>query len=87
MNVIHSKELMTKDLKVLTLESESMEHGKGIHLGKWPSFNQFKFKPYEEKIRIYVVAKNLWVSLANCGFELSETYDQYINRITKELGV
>lgn len=76
-----------QDINSFYLQNQAMKLGEGINLNKWPNFKQFRFMPYDEKMRIYSMAKDLRNSLVKCGFKLTESYDQYIERIVDELEI
>tara|TARA_R110001592_G_scaffold111372_6_gene308486 strand:- start:10303 stop:10527 length:225 start_codon:yes stop_codon:yes gene_type:complete len=55
--------------------------------GPWPSFKKFKGLPDREKWVIYGAAKAQREYLECRGVQMSESYDEFIKRVTRELDI
>lgn len=53
--------------------------------GPWPTYTQFKGFPERERWTIYELAKSGRQAMEDNGFEMAESYDAFVCRITKEL--
>lgn len=59
--------------------------GATIINGPWPTYTQFKGLPERERLTIYELAKAGRQAMEDSGFEMAESYDAFVRRITKEL--
>ncbi|MBI6944368.1 hypothetical protein JET76_23885 [Pseudomonas putida] len=53
--------------------------------GPWPTYTQFKGFPERERWTIYELAKAGRQAMEDNGFEMAETYDAFVRRVTEEL--
>ena len=61
--------------------------GASIVTGPWPTYSQFKGFPERERWTIYELAKAGRQAMEDCGFEMAESYDEFITRVTAELEI
>lgn len=61
--------------------------GASIITGPWPTYSQFKGFPERERWTIYELAKAGRQAMENSGFEMAESYDDFIKRVTAELEI
>ncbi|MEW9842569.1 MULTISPECIES: hypothetical protein [Pseudomonas] len=59
--------------------------GATIINGPWPTYTQFKGLPERERWTIYELAKAGRQAMEDSGFEMAESYDAFVRRVTKEL--
>lgn len=59
--------------------------GATIISGPWPSYAQFKGLPDRERWVLYGSAKAYRAALEDQGLVMSESYDQFVRRVTEEL--
>jgi hypothetical protein len=59
--------------------------GAAIINGPWPTYTQFKGFPERERWTIYELAKAGRRAMEDSGFEMAETYDAFVRRVTEEL--
>lgn len=59
--------------------------GASIITGPWPTYTQFKGFPERERWTIYELAKAGRRAMEDSGFEMAETYDAFVRRVTEEL--
>ncbi|WP_236232227.1 hypothetical protein [Pseudomonas juntendi] len=59
--------------------------GATIINGPWPTYTQFQGLPERDRWAIYELAKTGRRAMEDRGFQLSEPYDDFVRRITKEL--
>lgn len=55
--------------------------------GPWPTYGNFRSLPERERWVLYGSAKAYRESLECQGFEMAETYDAFIRRVTEELDI
>ncbi|HGM4966435.1 TPA: hypothetical protein ACKP0L_004779 [Pseudomonas putida] len=55
--------------------------------GPWPTYTQFKGLPERERWTIYELAKAGRQAMEDNGFEMAESYDDFIKRVTAELEI
>jgi len=55
--------------------------------GPWPTYGNFRTLPERERWVLYGSAKAYRESLEYQGFEMAETYDAFIRRVTEELDI
>lgn len=55
--------------------------------GPWPTYGNFRTLPERERWVLYGSAKAYRQSLECQGFEMAETYDAFIRRVTEELNI
>lgn len=55
--------------------------------GPWPTYGNFRTLPERERWVLYGSAKAYRESLERQGFEMAETYDAFIRRVTEELDI
>ncbi|WP_065759598.1 hypothetical protein [Pseudomonas defluvii] len=53
--------------------------------GPWPSYAQFKSIPEHERWTIYELAKAGRLAMEDKGFQMAESYEAFVRRITEEL--
>lgn len=53
--------------------------------GPWPSYSQFKGLPERERWTLYELAKAGRLAMEGKGFQMAESYDDFISRVTREL--
>jgi hypothetical protein len=56
-----------------------------VVVGPWPSYRQFSALPEQERWKLYGGAKAYREMLEREGFVMSEGYDEFIKRVTREL--
>ncbi|AGZ36552.1 MAG: hypothetical protein ACOKSU_24915 [Pseudomonas sp.] len=59
--------------------------GATIINGPWPTYTQFKGLPERERWAIYELAKAGRRAMEDSGFEMAESYDAFVHRVTEEL--
>ncbi|MCE0973613.1 hypothetical protein [Pseudomonas putida] len=59
--------------------------GATIINGPWPAYSQFKSLPERERWTIYELAKAGRRAMEDNGFEMTESYDAFVRRVTEEL--
>lgn len=55
--------------------------------GPWPSYRQFRALPDRERWVVYGTAKRHRQDMEDRGIEMSESYDEFIKRVTDELEI
>lgn len=55
--------------------------------GPWPTYDHFKDLPERERWVLYGSAKAYREALENQGFVMSEAYDDFVRRVTRELDI
>lgn len=58
-----------------------------IIAGPWPTYDHFKDLPERERWVMYSGAKAHREMLEQAGFVMSESYDDFVRRVTRELNV
>ena len=58
-----------------------------IIAGPWPSYATFKSLPERERWVLYGSAKAYLEALENQGFTMTETYDDFIRRVCREMNL
>ncbi len=58
-----------------------------IIAGPWPTYDHFKDLPERERWVMYSGAKTHREMLEQAGFVMSESYDDFVRRVTRELNV
>ncbi|MFL1556748.1 hypothetical protein [Pseudomonas sp. O11] len=58
-----------------------------VIVGPWPSYASFADLPERERWLMYSGAKAHRELLEQAGFVMSETYDDFVRRVTRELNV
>jgi len=61
--------------------------GASIITGPWPTYSQFKDFPERERWALYELAKAGRQAMEDKGFEMAESYDQFVRRVTAELEI
>ncbi|MEZ7177261.1 hypothetical protein [Pseudomonas mosselii] len=61
--------------------------GASIITGPWPTYSQFKGFPERERWALYELAKAGRQAMEDKGFEMAESYDQFVRRVTAELEI
>lgn len=66
---------------------QALQQGAGATIisGPWPTYAQFKGLPDRERWVLYGSAKAYRAALEDQGLVMSESYDQFVRRITEEL--
>lgn len=59
--------------------------GAKIINGSWPTYTQFKDLPERERWTLYELAKAGRQAMEDNGFEMAESYDAFVRRVTEEL--
>ncbi|WP_054913486.1 hypothetical protein [Pseudomonas sp. NBRC 111127] len=59
--------------------------GATIIIGPWPTYSQFKGFPERERWTLYELAKAGRQAMEDKGFEMAESYDAFVRRVTEEL--
>ncbi len=59
--------------------------GATIITGPWPTYSQFKGFPERERWALYELAKAGRQAMEDKGFEMAESYDGFVRRVTEEL--
>lgn len=70
-----------------TLSPESITGGAITVAGPWPSYRQFRSLPERERWVVYGTAKRHRQDMEDRGIRMSETYDEFIKRVTDELEI
>ncbi|QLF92286.1 hypothetical protein HW090_03340 [Pseudomonas sp. ABC1] len=55
--------------------------------GPWPSYAGFTHLPEHERWKLYESAKRNRRELEGQGFEMVESYDAFVQRVTRELDI
>ena len=58
-----------------------------IIAGPWPTYDHFKDLPERERWLMYSGAKAHREMLEQAGFVMSEAYDDFVRRVTREMGL
>ena len=58
-----------------------------VIVGPWPSYDHFKDLPERERWVLYGSAKAYREALETQGFVMAEAYDDFVRRVTRELGL
>ena len=58
-----------------------------VIVGLWPTYASFADLPERERWLMYSGAKAHREMLEQAGFVMSETYDDFVRRVTRELNV
>lgn len=58
-----------------------------VIVGPWPSYSAFADLPEQQRWRMYSGAKAHREMLEQAGFVMSEAYDDFVRRVTRELNV
>ncbi|PZQ41045.1 MAG: hypothetical protein DI560_07840 [Pseudomonas putida] len=66
-------------------QARPQRSGATIINGPWPTYIQFKGFPERERWTIYELAKAGRRAMEDNGFEMTESYDAFVRRITEEL--
>ncbi|TYO83680.1 hypothetical protein DQ397_000765 [Pseudomonas sp. CK-NBRI-02] len=66
---------------------QALQQGAGATIisGPWPTYAQFKSFPDRERWMLYGSAKTYRAALEDQGLVMSESYDQFVRRVTEEL--
>lgn len=67
------------------VEALQQAAGAMIISGPWPTYAQFKGLPDRERWVLYGSAKAYRAALEDQGLVMSESYDQFVRRVTEEL--
>ncbi|ANI33292.1 phage-like protein [Pseudomonas sp. JY-Q] len=59
--------------------------GATIINGPWPTYAQFRGLPERERWTLYELAKAGRQAMEDNGFEMAESYDAFVRRVTEEL--
>lgn len=55
--------------------------------GPWPAYDHFKDLPERERWKMYSGAQAHRKMLEQAGFVMSENYDDFVRRVTRELNL
>lgn len=71
----------------LTNSEQALQQRAGATIinGPWPTYSQFKGFPERERWTIYELAKVGREAMEDSGFEMAESYDAFVRRVTEEL--
>ena len=58
-----------------------------VIVGPWPSYAAFADRPERERWVMYSSAKAHREMLEQAGFVMSESYDDFVRRVTRELDI
>ncbi|EZI28933.1 hypothetical protein [Pseudomonas extremaustralis] len=58
-----------------------------VIVGPWPTYDHFKDLPERERWVMYSGAKAHREMLEQAGFVMSEAYDDFVRRVTRELDI
>lgn len=58
-----------------------------VIVGPWPSYAAFADLPEQQRWKMYSGAKAHREMLEQAGFVMSETYDDFVSRVTRELDI
>lgn len=58
-----------------------------VIVGPWPSYGAFKNLPEQQRWLMYSGAKAFRETLESQGFVMSEAYDDFVQRVSQELGL
>lgn len=58
-----------------------------VIVGPWPTYDHFKDLPERERWVMYSGAKAHREMLEQAGFVMSEAYDDFVRRVTRELNL
>ena len=58
-----------------------------VIVGPWPSYAAFADLPEQQRWRMYSGVKAHREMLEQAGFVMSEAYDDFVRRVTRELNV
>ncbi|URD41461.1 hypothetical protein M6G63_18730 [Pseudomonas sp. BYT-5] len=66
---------------------QALQQGAGATIisGPWPTYAQFKGLPDRDRWVLYGSAKAYRAALEDQGLVMSESYDQFVRRVTEEL--
>lgn len=53
--------------------------------GPWPAYSQFKGLPERERWTLYELAKAGRLAMEDKGFQMAESYEAFVHRVTEEL--
>ncbi|MEA5670456.1 hypothetical protein VA602_03780 [Pseudomonas sp. MH2] len=59
--------------------------GAAIITGPWPTYSAFRNLPERQRWTLYGSAKAYREALELQGFQMAETYDAFVRRVTEEL--
>lgn len=62
-------------------------HTASVISGPWPTYTAFAYLPERERWLMYSGAKAHREMLEQAGFVMSESYDAFIARVTRELDI
>jgi len=58
-----------------------------VIVGPWPTYDHFKDLPEQQRWLMYSGAKAHREMLEQAGFVMSENYDDFVRRVTRELNL
>lgn len=58
-----------------------------VIVGPWPSYSYFSGMPERDRWKMYSGAKAHREMLEQAGFVMSESYDDFVRRVTRELDI
>lgn len=61
--------------------------GAAIVAGPWPDYTAFRHLSQSDRWRAYECAKRHRADLVAQGFQMAESYDEFIKRVTAELEI
>lgn len=78
----------------MSIEQSSLQSGQAQPValartiaGPWPSYAGFTHLPDRERWLLYESAKRNRYELETQGFEMAESYDVFVQRVTRELDI
>lgn len=67
--------------------ADQQRAGAMIITGPWPSYAAFRGFPEPERWALYELAKAGRRAMEDSGFEMAESYDDFVRRVTAELDI
>jgi hypothetical protein len=71
----------------IPVQSPKQRAGATTIAGPWPSYAAFRDLPERERWALYGSAKAYREALELQGFQMAESYDEFIKRVTAELEI
>lgn len=68
-------------------QAPTQRAGAAIINGPWPSYSGFRDLPERERWVLYGSVKAYREALELQGFQMAESYDQFVRRVTAELEI
>jgi hypothetical protein len=68
-----------------TAQALQQRAGAAIIAGPWPDFTAFRHLPERDRWLAYECAKRQRADMEAQGFQMGESYDAFVRRVTEEL--